>query len=247
MEAFTKIVRLGRQKNVGSTFCKIEFDGTRLSISGVEGPLPSGNARGGCGQIDMHADTWQFVEYAPGWTAESVARFLALWGARPLIDVRAYDAAMKRDGWHHIAKREVFGHEFTLSSVSSDAKRAAERSATEALRKGETFTPTAEQVAAAVRPYSITMWTDSVDRPAAPDGYEPARHFGGHRSGDVKQPDRKTLGWLRPSEHPDGLLTRKHPKSGNGYGSGWYREDVPVDVLEWLVSLPDTDVKPAWV
>ncbi len=36
-------------------FCKIEIkeDG-QLSISGVIGPRPSGNAAGSCGQVDMH-------------------------------------------------------------------------------------------------------------------------------------------------------------------------------------------------
>ncbi len=34
-------------------FAKIEIDNGKLSISGVIGPMKSGNARGGCGQIDM--------------------------------------------------------------------------------------------------------------------------------------------------------------------------------------------------
>ena len=34
---------------------------------------------------------------------------------------------------------------------------------------------------------------------------------------------------------------------GERYGSKWWREDVPEDVLVWLAALPDADRKPAWV
>ena len=37
-------------EDVTRAFCKIEFDGTRLSITGVIGPMPSGNCRGSAGQ-----------------------------------------------------------------------------------------------------------------------------------------------------------------------------------------------------
>lgn len=31
------------------------------------------------------------------------------------------------------------------------------------------------------------------------------------------------------------------------YGSAWLKEEVPAEVLEWLQSLPESAVKPAWV
>lgn len=31
------------------------------------------------------------------------------------------------------------------------------------------------------------------------------------------------------------------------YGSAWLKEEVPVEVLEWLQNLPESAVKPAWV
>jgi hypothetical protein len=34
---------------------------------------------------------------------------------------------------------------------------------------------------------------------------------------------------------------------GGKYGSKWWSEEAPQDVLEWLQALPDTDRKPAWV
>ena len=100
MTDFRKTVRLGtipqRWQGDGegrrmSVFCKVEFSDGRLSISGVEGPLASGNALGGCGQIDMHlpqvpAALWTFAE---GWNADLLARFLAVWGEWHLNDLTA--------------------------------------------------------------------------------------------------------------------------------------------------------------
>lgn len=66
-------------------------------------------------------------------------------------------------------------------------------------------------------------------------------------NGDKGPVEVKTLGWLRPEEHPDGLLCRPCPVCGYKYGSAWKKEEVPQDVINWLFNLPDTTVQPAWV
>lgn len=51
-----KTVRLGTTKlwkRNANVFCKIQFVDGKLSITGVEGPLKSGNCLGSCGQIVM--------------------------------------------------------------------------------------------------------------------------------------------------------------------------------------------------
>jgi hypothetical protein len=75
-DSFTKIVRLGHTQGIGSTFCKIEFNGSQLSISGVEGPTSGGNCKGSCGQI-LHDLTIE--DYALGWTNELVKEFTMIW------------------------------------------------------------------------------------------------------------------------------------------------------------------------
>lgn len=37
------------------------------------------------------------------------------------------------------------------------------------------------------------------------------------------------------------------PDSGYEYGTGWLKENVPDDVLEWLKGLPESTRTPAWV
>lgn len=86
MEAFSKVVRIGRGSD-GNVYAKIKYDGARLSITGVEGPFANGNCKGSCGQIVMHE--WSIDEYAPGWSAEMVAQFRADWDRWHLNDMKA--------------------------------------------------------------------------------------------------------------------------------------------------------------
>jgi len=97
-----KTVRIGTLKGFdrslgdarASLFCRISVtpDG-RLSITGVEGPRNGGNCAGGCGQVVMHA--WEVAQYAPGWDAEKVAEFRAVWDRWHLNDMTAGSPAQE--------------------------------------------------------------------------------------------------------------------------------------------------------
>lgn len=91
LQGFHKVVRIGRVKgypNTADLFCKIELrDSGELSITGVEGPMRNGDARGGCGQIVMHE--WDITEYAPGWDAALVTRFREVWSTWHLNHMQA--------------------------------------------------------------------------------------------------------------------------------------------------------------
>lgn len=87
MENFTKVVRLGHGAS-GNVYCKIELRDGRLSISGVEGPLQNGDARGGCGQIVMHLKP-EDIKPAPGWDTTRLQQFLGYWKEWHLNDMKA--------------------------------------------------------------------------------------------------------------------------------------------------------------
>lgn len=83
---FRKVVRIGDApfytgKSFMAVFVEIEYRAGELSIHGVEGPLASGNAKGACGQIDMHMDGEYLdsLRYAKGWTREKVVELLFVW------------------------------------------------------------------------------------------------------------------------------------------------------------------------
>lgn len=94
-ETMNKTVRLGTSKTYGgrsySIYCKIKLEkrekGLTLSITGVEGPLPSGNCLGSCGQIDVHGP--KVDKLAPGWNRAKLKKFLAAWGRWHLNDMNA--------------------------------------------------------------------------------------------------------------------------------------------------------------
>lgn len=80
-------------------------------------------------------------------------------------------------------------------------------------------------------------------RPIDPDKPLSAygKHFDGQRSDSWNM-----LTWIRPDEHPDGLLTKPCDVCGYKFGSAWLNEPVPDEVLDWLFYLPATDKTPAW-
>lgn len=99
---FKKVVRIGTGKTWGgrtySIFCKIEMKEGRLSISGVEGPLASGNALGACGQIDIHLrDNQRSITLAPGWTRGMLTCFFDVWKRWHLNDMKAGTPAQQAE------------------------------------------------------------------------------------------------------------------------------------------------------
>ena len=100
----------------GNVYCKVEIDeGGKLSISGVIAPLPSGNARGGCGQIDMEFkhrnsadDDKRYAgslikpedfRFAEGWNEDLWFDFLEVWKRWHLNNMRAGCEHQRALGW----------------------------------------------------------------------------------------------------------------------------------------------------
>jgi hypothetical protein len=118
-EPFIKVIHpcdcpVGPAERKHPVFCKIEFDGVRLSISGVIGPQQNGDAVGSSGQIDMgfahrnpqHDDKRCYspisvheLQFSQGWCAEKWLDFLELWHLWHLNDLRAGCAHQRDLGW----------------------------------------------------------------------------------------------------------------------------------------------------
>lgn len=137
-------------------FAKIQFKDGRLSISGVIGPLRSGNCKGSCGQC---VNEFREGEPTDGWTKEMVQKFCDIWDEWHLNDVRPYCQHQKELGWGALAGKKVTLYNYKLRREALDKKIAAKRAAIKALEKGDTFTPDEEQSKYASLPYSITTST----------------------------------------------------------------------------------------
>jgi hypothetical protein len=87
MPTLDKTVLIGSTQDTGHTWCRIKFDGKRLSITGVEGPKSDGDCRGSCGQIVDHLSA--VTTFAEGWDAALISRFQQIWRDWHLNDMQA--------------------------------------------------------------------------------------------------------------------------------------------------------------
>ena len=78
------------------------------------------------------------------------------------------------------------------------------------------------------------------------DPTKPTSAYGKHFDGQT-QDSWNMLAWVRPDEHPDGMLTKPCPTCGYKFGSQWLYEPLPAEVIEYLANLPDSPDVPAWV
>lgn len=65
-----------------------------------------------------------------------------------------------------------------------------------------------------------------------------------HNEKDVEY---KTLNWISHDKYEEGLMSKPCPICGYKYGSKWLKKEVPDEVVQFLESLPESKVKPAWV
>lgn len=232
MEAFTKIINPGRididRQTVASVFCKIDWDGKRLSITGVEGPKHNGDALGGCGQIV--GSLAGIDDFCDGWDADAIARFASIWSRWHLNDMRA-GCEHQRCDWKPEEKIEVVTYRLTSGALRS--QRATEERLSDAVKAGQTVKATKDEIALLNLPWETVH---------APDADGP-----GSGMYEVLKRETKAAGWVRPDEHSRGLLEKPCDVCGYRYGSAWLHEDVPADVIAELAALPSSTVKPAWV
>ena len=220
----------GNYEHPAWVFCFITFKDGGLSITGVIGPLNNGNAIGSCGQI---LDSIRVTNYAEGWDKHKVKRFIEIWGRWHLNDCRPYTTEMREQGWGELAKKKITKYSFLLTKENSKLSLELKDLIIKAAIDGKTYPLTEEhkrllksKVGAEVYGYT---------QPEPPE-FKELQTF--TENGKVyPKTSVTTLGWVTPEKHPDGLLGKK--LNGKGYGSAWYYEEVPQDVLQWLADLPN--------
>lgn len=230
-----KTVRIGTVEIGGrpaDVFCRVKFEGGKLSISGVEGPLRNGDARGSCGQIEMHMGNGDGVKPAPGWTPALIQKFLETWRAWHLNDMRAGCEHQRAKGW---GSENLEIMEFGINSKAWELKHAAEEEMVKAAQEGRADSLTPAQVFLVGPDWADKRYTLPADGSPLAGLYE------------LKETKQELSGWAYESEHPRGVLMKPCPDCGYKYGSAWLKEEVPASVLEFLAGLPDSDKVPAWV
>lgn len=217
-------------------YAKIEYENGKLSICGVVGPKRNGDCTGGAGQ---YVDEIRSGKPTEDWTNEMLQKFCDIWDRWHLNDMNPCCEHQRELGWLDKAKEYVTLYHFRLKREVIESQEAAKKEAITALKEGRIFKPTEEQTRLANLNYSFVSYKENT-----PEGYEAKNPL---YPGDTGAIEKKMLGWLKPEEHPEGLLCRPCPVCGYKYGTSWVKEEVPQVVIDWLFSLPESRTKPAWV
>lgn len=220
--AFQRVTSPGVGAN-GRIFITIKWDGRMLSISGVEGPRSNGDCQGSCGQIDMHP--WDIKTYSEGWNADEVAELREIWGKWHLNDMRP-GCEHQRAAWDPDEVLEVTSYKLTTAAYYRRVEVIGAAAAAQA--RGEALNLSTEESALIL----LDDWFKPRYSPPSPDSPLAGCY-------EVEKVERKAAGWVYPSEHPRGLLTKPCEVCGYKYGSAWLFEAVPLQVVEWLEGLPD--------
>lgn len=159
-----------------------------------------------------------------------------LWKMYHLNDMHPECEHQHAAGWDKLASKEVTLYHWRMTREVIDEQDKAKKAALSALEAGETFTPTKEQVFFARLPYSLTTWTEKPSKELA-EYYEPKKPL---YAGDSGHTETKTLGWLKQTEHPDGLLCRPCPVCGYKYGTEWRYMPIPEEDEKIILKLLKT-------
>ena len=208
---FSLVYLAGNTKD-GKFFVEIKYNDGRLSLTGVAGPEKNGNANGSCGQC---------YEYLLEIGTKTALKLHDVWVKYHLNDMRPcceHQVAIHK--WEPNLPITLYKFKQTTETLTSsyNLKRAKEKE----LLENRAASITKEEQELLSRPYSYTSAF-----PGPKKGYE------------LDKMENKTAGWVRPEEHPDGLLGKPCPTCDYRYGSAWKKEPVPDEVLEFLASLKD--------
>lgn len=153
------------------------------------------------------------------------SEILRLWELYHLNNMHPECEHQAAAGWRKKAGEKVTLYHWRMTREAMEEQKAAEKAALVALRCGETFKPTIKQRFFANLEYSLTTHTDTPPANVA-KWYEPKKPL---YAGDKGHTEIKTLGWLKETEHPDGILSKACPVCGYKYGSSWVYFPIPAE------------------
>lgn len=243
-----KIFRIGTIKIDGSAspiFINAKFNDGNLSLTGVIGPMKNGNAKGGCGQIDIefaHRNekdneekcdliTPEEITFAPGWNKKKWFDLLDIWKQFHLNDMQA-GCEHQRKNWNTREKLELIKYSWSHSFYQiRQQAQDGELVAVDYMRY--------QIIAKDVLQVTITSpikWESPLIKKLLIDGWI-----------EEKKREIKTASWILEKEHPKGLLLKPCEVCGYKYGSSWLKMEVPKNIIDKLFSFPETDTAPAWI
>lgn len=127
-------------------------------------------------------------------------------------------------GWREIAAQYVPLYIFQLTAEALRAQREIKNKVLTAAKTGENFQTTEEEQKTLALDFSIKYHADALPADIAPFY-------------TLKGTEKKMLGWLHESDHPQGILSKPCPVCGYKYGHGWQFFPIPADDLKRIKEL----------
>lgn len=201
-------------------FCRVDIvlDDGSLSICGVAGRTGRGQRRERLfpdfDGLPLYGETW-------GQCVEEIAVFYPeLKPALPyhLNTMRAGCEHQRAAKW---GEQEVELVTWKLTTAALLQVRTLKEAALESLAR--TGTATVDE--ATQRLLNLPYETTRAPNEKVAVYYEETRH------------ERKLTTWVRPDEHPAGVLGKPCPTCGYKYGSGWMTEELPAEIVALVEGL----------
>jgi hypothetical protein len=201
---FKKTVKF--EKKTGYATVDVSYDDNhRLSISGTIRMFgPAGNGSGGQIYDELLA------EFPKN---KKAVRLVEIWKKWHLNDMNA--GCEHQDDWD--TQAPITTYEYAMDSDRVKHISDIKEEAIEAARLGRRANLTDYERQLLAAPHFITN-----DNPEPPFGYK------------LYKEKHDKAGWVRPEDHPQGLLTKPCPKCGHKYGTSWLFREVPVEILNEL-------------
>lgn len=225
-------------------FARIKILNGVLTITGFVGPASHGICEGSAGQC---IDEFRDGEPAEEWTLEMLNKFCDIWSKWHLNNMRPYCDHMEGLGWNAHFKDKIKIETWTLTRQYQDLKRKAENRALQCLRDGKPFYPTKDEIAYANMKYSMEVYNDE----------DKSYNYGKLYRDAYEFRERDCLGRLNSvyrqrneisyKDHPLGFLKRPCPICRYEYGTYWLKEELPNDVISFILGLPEPKTKPSWI
>lgn len=157
---------------------------------------------------------------------------LRLWRLYHLNDMHPECEHQAAAGWREKAREEVKIYTYTTTTETSTEQRSIKNEALAALKRGEMVKLDSHQI------FMLTL-NDTIK---TPDENLPANLAKYYKLGTCLNRlgvETKTLGWLHPDEHPDGILGKPCPVCGYKYGTAWKYFSIPENDEKIIYSIFD--------
>lgn len=168
---------------------------------------------------------------------KAVARLAEVWKRWHLNHMHPECEHQRADGWHELASAKARMYNWTLTMSTYSRMDKLKKAQLAALAQHGTATITDEERRLLNLKYSFTSHLETLSDELAPF-YELDRQTSYSRPFEDK-----TLGWLKPSDHPNGILGKPCPVCGYEYGTKWLKEELPADIVAEVTAWTDATFK----